>query len=684
MDLGQLKTQVLTMSMMKSGSSGSGNNDIMMIMYSMIMLNLIEWLFKQVPAMIAAGQIFLASQFSKRTEQWKPLLETLSTDTKKINSITLTRVYKKDEKDRHNTDNSVLEKVDAVLDYICSLDNATHIRMDTRTSLNCTEDIELTPLLKAKIKQVTNEDSTTEVVLFSTIWKISDIRSWIDEIHSNYVAEKNNKLGNRIYYFNEMVVEPQRVLDMSSISGPGQGLGQGQGQGKEKGQSEPQYRWDTMPKSLVFRMNEFKTNKSFSNVYGTHVNELKERMDLFINHPEWYIERGIPHTLGVLLHGVPGSGKTSTIKALIKDTHRHPFNISLREFTTQTQLTNLFYNENVMVQMADGTRQTLRIPLNKRIYIIEDIDCLTDVVLDRNLFPNKSNASAGGGSDALTLSFVLNLIDGVLETPGRGLVVTSNKPERLDSAFIRPGRIDVKIAFGYTDRDYIYDMFKRFYTLKDDDISKDEIPDVITNIFTPAEIMESLCNFYKSWPDALQKLIVKSKTHVVYKEHGSSMLADLNEETESGLGSGTETMQKEKTSVSEEPIKPSQDAGYLQIEQADSEAVVPHIKKSDDKTQGLMNPMNPVEVQKKFQDLLDQRSTSYYPQEAQKDKSQSSIHIKEQEIHQKGNPQSRMIQKKDIINVPQFFSIDDNNNWASAMFESDVTPEGAGGHMPGQ
>ena len=98
------------------------------------------------------------------------------------------------------------------------------------------------------------------------------------------------------------------------------------------------------------------------NVYGSHVDELKERLDLFIHHPDWYMERGIPHSLGIMFHGVPGAGKTSTIKAIAKDTHRHIFNLSLRPYTSQRQLTNLFFNETVIVYGHDGNKQTLKIP----------------------------------------------------------------------------------------------------------------------------------------------------------------------------------------------------------------------------------------------------------------------------------------------------------------------------------
>ena len=51
--------------------------------------------------------------------------------------------------------------------------------------------------------------------------------------------------------------------------------------------------------------------------------------------------------------------------------------------------------------------------------------------------------------DALNLAGLLNVLDGVVDTPGRMLILTSNHPEKLDPALIRPGRVDRLIHLGY-------------------------------------------------------------------------------------------------------------------------------------------------------------------------------------------------------------------------------------------
>jgi len=494
-NMAALKTQVMTMFMMKKNDK---NDDIFMVVYTMLLMSFVEYIFKYMPQVATFFQTLAMNYINKKKKDIVlPALIAPTNPKKKeeiVYSMTLQRPFNKEKPTNGNVN---IDKIDAVIDYLCSLNNVKNVKMGSRYSLNTVDEIELTPLLKAKVREsgdLENEkDGLIEIVIYSTVLNIPGIREWIEEVYNNYLFEKNNKLGNSIYYFNEIPVEAPFVVNPDT---------------KQK-----EYRYDNSPKMLMFRMTEFKTSKSFANIYGNHVNEMKERLDLFINHPEWYIERGIPHSLGILLHGVPGGGKTSTIKAISKDTNRHIFNLSLREYTTQQQLTNLFFNDSVVV-MSEGNKQTLKIPLNKRVYVIEDIDCLTDVVLDRELYPQKNKADSG----AITLSFLLNLLDGVLETPGRILVITSNYPERLDKAFIRPGRIDVKIEFTYTDRAFILDMVNKFYS---NTFNIDVIPEEVDNIFTPAEIMECMCTYFKEPMKAIElmkeKKVLKQKKELQYE-----------------------------------------------------------------------------------------------------------------------------------------------------------------------
>lgn len=494
-----LKSQVLGLFMVKSNdkSPDKNYNEVWMLIGSILLISTAEFLFKQFNGIGAKvlERLKITNSLGGQDQaiHGNKLLED------KTDSCTVTLVRHFEDERTNQVLNENVEKVDAVIEFLSNLDATKHILLDQRYTIGSDGDIIINDDLSARVKQ-DPKGTWIEIVLYSDSMKVTEIRQWIDQVHEEYIYEKSNRLGHKTFYFNEIPTEPPR--DTTFI--------------REEGADPSEIRWrfDSAPKQLAFTMNEFQTSKSFSNVYGAHVDELRERLNIFINHPEWYEERGIPHTLGIMLHGIPGAGKTSTIKAIAKDTGRHIFNLALRPYTTCKQLTNLFYDENVCVTAIDGSVINYRIPLNKRIYVIEDIDCLTDVVLDRESVHSKKQ----NHNEVLTLSYLLNLLDGVLETPGRILVITSNYPERIDKALIRPGRIDVKVEFRNADRQFILDMLNHFYEC---DKSLDDIPVSVADRFTPAEVMLTMCMHFKDPDGALAALKGSASTG------GGTSLEDL-------------------------------------------------------------------------------------------------------------------------------------------------------------
>jgi hypothetical protein len=156
------------------------------------------------------------------------------------------------------------------------------------------------------------------------------------------------------------------------------------------------------------------------------------------------------------------------------------------------------------------------------------------VVLERNenpfaLPPDQSanNDEPPANGDTITLSFLLNLLDGVLESPGRILVMTSNFPERLDAALIRPGRIDVKIRFDRIGRAFIADMVTNFYNMT---VKAVDIPVCLEGAFTPAEVMEALCTHFKDWRAAIQALETRVTPTLEIKEQEQPLRTIIVEE----------------------------------------------------------------------------------------------------------------------------------------------------------
>jgi len=97
--------------------------------------------------------------------------------------------------------------------------------------------------------------------------------------------------------------------------------------------------------------------------------------------------------------------------------------------------------------------------------VIKDIDAFQRKrPVAQKGYGNDAQAAAPADEDeGITLSGLLNTIDGMLVPEGQILMMTTNHPENLDAALLRPGRTDKHIRLGTLDANMIADMFGRFY-----------------------------------------------------------------------------------------------------------------------------------------------------------------------------------------------------------------------------
>lgn len=70
---------------------------------------------------------------------------------------------------------------------------------------------------------------------------------------------------------------------------------------------------------------------------------------------------------------------------------------------------------------------------------------------------------SGLGRGLVTLSGLLNAIDGIAAQEGSIVVLTTNHPDRLPASLLRPGRIDKRMYLGKADKDQVYRMFLKFF-----------------------------------------------------------------------------------------------------------------------------------------------------------------------------------------------------------------------------
>jgi len=143
---------------------------------------------------------------------------------------------------------------------------------------------------------------------------------------------------------------------------------------------------------------------------------------------------GLPHHMGIMLHGEPGCGKSSLIHAVATETERSVYYLNLGSVEADKQLTKLL----------SGTRDWSKILL-----AIEDIDAAgVKVNRDAQKSDTKKSKNKSEEKSPISLSALLNVLDGILCPDGLVVIATTNHHERLDPALIRPGRFDHTIELG--------------------------------------------------------------------------------------------------------------------------------------------------------------------------------------------------------------------------------------------
>ncbi|KAH7326947.1 P-loop containing nucleoside triphosphate hydrolase protein [Rhizoctonia solani] len=168
----------------------------------------------------------------------------------------------------------------------------------------------------------------------------------------------------------------------------------------------------------------------------------------FMGSESWYSERGIPFRRGYLLHGAPGSGKTSLIHALAGELKLDVYVISLSR--------RGFDDARLHEIISD-------LP-PRAIALIEDIDAsFTTAVGVRGSSSGATTTSGGDEGGGVTLAGLLAAIDGVAAQEGRLLFATTNHIEVLDPALTRPGRMDVHIEFRLASKWQAKQLFKSFF-----------------------------------------------------------------------------------------------------------------------------------------------------------------------------------------------------------------------------
>ena len=550
MMLDNFKSMMITMAMVKGSSQTDSQNSFINTILIMLLVSFIDTIVAQIKRLFGVVSTKFESYITKKTNDIS-LISKITSNYLKIKRASI--IIKIESASKNPTSDAIIdtlthlphtkcillhngsytinysEEIEITKGLYAQLVNGPSSQMVTKTSNDETNNKESqlkNTSISEQIQSIPDKDSEESkagfgyIDIYSYTMDMESLRNEVNIIVKNYLIKMTNKLGNNIYYFSELPALVYR---------------DGNGRIDHTKSND----------SLHFTMKPFVTNRSFKNLFGKDINIIRKRVEFFRDNKDWYDNKGVPYTLGILVSGNPGSGKTSIIKCIANELKRHIINIHLSDTMTKTQIENLFYSEQIHVTQ-NGKTETYTIPINKRIYVLEDVDCQCDVILDRGnetaeqilarknaelkqeieklkfalseMGNGKRMVMTGGKlpemeqqkkeetNQKITLSFLLNLFDGVLETPGRITFMTTNFIDKLDKAFTRPGRIDVIGKFGFADHSQLMAIIEHRYDTK---LTEEQI-NIINNMhqcITPAEVSRILFENFDNLEGALEGLI---------------------------------------------------------------------------------------------------------------------------------------------------------------------------------
>ena len=232
-------------------------------------------------------------------------------------------------------------------------------------------------------------------------------------------------------------------------------------------------------------------SRTLDTVYFDEKLKHKMRTDItdFLKKEKEYDEFGIPYKKNYLLTGIPGSGKTSIIKAMCRE-----IGYSLCIFSINHDVDN----NTALAAFRD-------IP-PKSVLLFEDIDCLFE-----------KRTSSDANKSQFTFSHLLNLLDGVFSRKGLISFITTNHPENLDHALLRQGRTDMIIHMNYPKKVDVRHLFRDM--MRKEELTAEEIDcdfdrfyeHIQKKTITMAGLVGFLFRYRRAWSENINELLDADK-----------------------------------------------------------------------------------------------------------------------------------------------------------------------------
>lgn len=267
---------------------------------------------------------------------------------------------------------------------------------------------------------------------------------------------------------------------------------------ERKNRGDMQKIWEYSADFLIER-GQIELNRNFDSLFFNEKQTIMNVLSNFKNGTLFPKHLPIDNKLGIILYGPPGTGKTGFIAAVANYLQRNILLVNMNRIKTRKELD----------EVLSYDRKT-------HIWVFEEFDCAagvarrtdgdttTDGGVGKNelsaytvMLLNQKEQSEGimkelreekaALNDKLDLQYLLTKLDGLESASDRLIIATTNHPERIDPALLRPGRFGIQINLTYCNKQMIKEIICMIYQLESDSLNVDSIKE---NIWTPAELIQ--------------------------------------------------------------------------------------------------------------------------------------------------------------------------------------------------
>ena len=244
------------------------------------------------------------------------------------------------------------------------------------------------------------------------------------------------------------------------------------------------------------------------------IQTVRDDVDFFLSHQDWYTKRGFPFRLSFLLYGAPGNGKSCCIRALAEGLKAPIKTFRLGDpKMTDGEFEEWFFGQDEAFE----------------IKVLED--------LDRYFTPGVQEGSSRTG---VTLPCILNCLDGVRRVENMILFGTANHPEWFDAqVLIRPGRFNQRVEFQSPSEEAIVQYFLKFAG-PEDVFPTPQLKDLAAQI---AQGQHSYAMLFTIFMTAASRVFAEKRSSVTIND----LYASFEQSTNTKMGAKMSASGKAKT-----------------------------------------------------------------------------------------------------------------------------------------